>query len=87
MIIPATQALSCEYQINPLGIDTMTPRLSWETDDPRPGAVQKQYQLQVATDPDFSESRIVWDTTIRVYYEHPKTKGYPGYLPRGAGGC
>lgn len=40
--------LRCEYQTNPLGLDVSAPRLSWEVNDPRRGAVQTAYQVVVA---------------------------------------
>ncbi len=43
--------MRCEYMENPLGIDTGTPRLSWQMQDDARGAVQTAYQLVVGTDP------------------------------------
>lgn len=42
--------LKCEHLINPIGIDTQAPRLSWMINDERPGAVQTAYQIIVGTD-------------------------------------
>ncbi|HMF71229.1 MAG TPA: family 78 glycoside hydrolase catalytic domain [Flavitalea sp.] len=42
--------LQCEYLVNPLGIDTYHPRLSWQIEDSRNGAVQTSFQVIVATD-------------------------------------
>jgi alpha-L-rhamnosidase len=42
--------LRCEYLINPIGIDTKTPRLSWRLNDPRYGALQRAYRILVDTD-------------------------------------
>jgi alpha-L-rhamnosidase len=42
--------LMCEYLVNPLGIDVQTPRLTWQMNDKREGAVQTAYQLIVGTD-------------------------------------
>ncbi|WP_205514447.1 alpha-L-rhamnosidase [Longitalea arenae] len=42
--------LQCEYIRNPLGIDAMHPRISWQLQDDRSGAVQTAYQLIVGTD-------------------------------------
>ena len=41
--------LRCEYQENPLGIDTREPRFSWADDDSIRGAVQSAYQLIVSS--------------------------------------
>jgi len=43
--------LRCEYRVNPLGLDIAAPRLSWEVNDPRRGAVQSAYQVLVAETP------------------------------------
>ena len=56
--------LQCEYQSNPLGIDTMQPRFSWIVGDSRRGAVQSAYQILVAE----NENKLkkdegdVWDS-------------------------
>lgn len=42
--------LQCEHLVNPLGIDVPNPRLSWQLDDPRKGAIQTAYQMIVSTD-------------------------------------
>jgi alpha-L-rhamnosidase len=42
--------LRCEYLTNPLGIDVPNPRLSWQLQDDRYGAVQKEYRIVVGTD-------------------------------------
>ncbi len=41
--------LRCEYRVNPLGIDVAAPRLSWQVNDARRGAVQTAYEIQVST--------------------------------------
>ena len=41
--------LRCEYLINPLGIDQTTPRLYWQVNDSRRGAVQWAYQVMVSS--------------------------------------
>lgn len=42
--------LRCEYLVNPIGIDSKAPRLSWLLKDDRHGAVQNAYRLIVDTD-------------------------------------
>jgi alpha-L-rhamnosidase len=42
--------LQCEHLVNPLGIDAAHPRLSWQLQDNRPGAVQSAYQIYVGSD-------------------------------------
>ncbi|TVQ21805.1 MAG: alpha-L-rhamnosidase, partial [Spirochaetaceae bacterium] len=63
MASPATlTALTVEHLANALGIDVRVPRFSWKLVDPRPGASQAGYQIQVATDERFTGSSIVWDS-------------------------
>lgn len=54
--------LRCEHLINPLGIDTFTPRLSWRIDDRRPGSRQIAYQLFIGTDSARLGEQSVWDS-------------------------
>ncbi len=42
--------LLCEYLVNPIGIDSKHPRLTWYLQDTRPGAIQKGYKIYVGTD-------------------------------------
>lgn len=42
--------LQCEYLANPIGIDNVHPRLTWQMDDANTGSYQKSYQLVVGTD-------------------------------------
>lgn len=73
-------ALRCEYRANPLGLDEASPRLSWQVDDPRRGAVQSAYQILVADAPKSLDdgSGNVWDSgkvdsdeSIHVAYGGP----------------
>lgn len=43
------QALRCEYLVNPLGIGTVEPRLSWTVESNRRGQVQTAYRILVAS--------------------------------------
>jgi alpha-L-rhamnosidase len=54
--------LRCEYRANPLGIDVAAPRLSWQVQDSRRGAVQTAYQVVVSTDESFGGQAVVWDS-------------------------
>ncbi|HSW47433.1 MAG TPA: glycoside hydrolase family 78 protein [Phycisphaerae bacterium] len=59
----APQQPRCEYQANPLGIDTLKPRLSWLVNDDRRGAAQSACQIVVSTDPKLADAAaVVWDT-------------------------
>ncbi|MCD8043879.1 MAG: glycoside hydrolase family 78 protein [Tannerellaceae bacterium] len=42
--------LKCEHLENPLGIDALNPRLSWQLQDNRAGARQQSYRIWVGTD-------------------------------------
>lgn len=56
----AIKHLTCEYQINPIGIGMTTPRLSWQMVSEQRGARQTAYQIRAAADPDMQT--ILWDT-------------------------
>lgn len=43
-------ALSCEYLINPIGIDAVQPRLSWRLEDTRYAARQSSFEIIAGTD-------------------------------------
>lgn len=61
---PAPVNLTCEFQTNPLGVDTRTPRFSWVLADSSQGAAQTAYQMMVATSVDkLAESKPdVWNS-------------------------
>ncbi|MDO8928367.1 MAG: family 78 glycoside hydrolase catalytic domain, partial [Bacteroidota bacterium] len=42
--------LQCEHMVNPIGIDAASPRLKWQMNDTRLGAMQTAYQVIVGTD-------------------------------------
>lgn len=63
------QGLRCEYLVNPLGLDTLAPRLSWEMGDPRPGARQSAYQIM--TDHGWDTGKVRGDQSIQVPYGGP----------------
>lgn len=53
----------CEYKKNPIGIDIIRPRISWQVYTEVSGIVQTSYRIQVSKDDD-SFNNIVWDTGI-----------------------
>lgn len=70
--------LECEYLINPMGIDTKSPRLSWELVGPGNNIKQKAYRIITATDRSKLEKNIgdLWDSdtiysdqSIQIKYE------------------
>ncbi len=44
--------LTCEQQVNPLGIETISPRLSWKIESAERGVFQSAYQVLVASSPE-----------------------------------
>lgn len=56
--------LQCEYKNNPLGIDAISPRLSWQMDTDARATIQSAYRIQAAADlDDLQEGRaLLWDT-------------------------
>lgn len=69
--------LQCEYLANPVGIDVLQPRLSWQLVDARLGARQTAYQVLVASSEATLESdqgdlwdsgRIESDQSVHVTY-------------------
>lgn len=46
---PSPVNLTCEFQVNPLGIETYQPRFSWMLGDTARGVSQTAYQIMVAT--------------------------------------
>ncbi|HEY3290948.1 MAG TPA: alpha-L-rhamnosidase N-terminal domain-containing protein, partial [Anaerolineae bacterium] len=50
---------TCEYRINPIGIDVLAPRLSWQMSSDRRGTQQTAYQLRATHLPD---AALFWDT-------------------------
>ncbi len=51
--------LNCEHLSNPIGIDEMHPRLSWQSADTIEGEGQTAYQLMIGNDP---KSLALWDS-------------------------
>jgi alpha-L-rhamnosidase len=66
-----------EGRANPLGIDVPRPRMSWSLSSDRPSTWQDAYQVQVASDPSFVPTAMLWDTGLvrseapRIAYEGP----------------
>ena len=46
----SSETLKCEYMVNPIGIDSPNPRLSWQIKTKRQGVSQRAYQVFVGTD-------------------------------------
>lgn len=58
------QDLRCEYRINPAGIDAAEPKLSWKLLSTASGAMQKAYQILVASSAEAlaQDQADVWDS-------------------------
>ncbi|MBB3113342.1 alpha-L-rhamnosidase [Paenibacillus phyllosphaerae] len=52
--------LRCEYRTNPIGLETVRPRLSWKLAASGRGILQSAYQIQVDESADFLEP--MWDS-------------------------
>lgn len=71
--------LRCESTVNPLGIDSRAPRLSWILTSPKKGQRQTAYQILVASD----EGKLrnnqadIWDSG-KIISEQSTQVAYPG---------
>ncbi len=55
--------LRCEYKTNPIGIDVLKPRMSWEIMSSERGTMQTAYQIQVAASiADLTKKKLIWDS-------------------------
>ena len=55
--------LRCEYKTNPIGIDVLKPRMSWEIVPSERGTMQTAYQIRVAASiADLTKKKLVWDS-------------------------
>src|SRR5262245_39639971 len=60
----SVSALRVEYKENPLGIDVLKPRLSWQLDADHRGVMQSAYQIQVASGENdlVAGRKLLWDS-------------------------
>jgi len=70
--------LRCEYKVDPLGIDVLRPRLSWQLTAEGRGVVQSAYQVRVARTETELANAAIWDSgrvdsdqSIHVVYDGP----------------
>ena len=75
--------LKCDYHVNPIGIDILQPRLSWQIITSETNFMQQAYEIRVAeTISDLTAGRkLVWSTgkvssseSVNVNYEGPSAK-------------
>lgn len=77
-------SLTCEYRVNPIGLDTTLPRFTWQLASDINYTMQAAYQIQVSMDENsFEPSRLVWDSG-HVQSEQSVLVAYEGQelLPR-----
>ena len=75
----AVKNLRCEYKTDPLGIDVLKPRLSWELVSGEREVLQTSYEIRVAaSEADLAKGRLVWhsgkqssDASNQVEYGGP----------------
>ena len=80
--------LRCEYRRNPLGIDAVTPHLSWQSDNTERNWKQAAYEILVAGSSDRLQSgpADIWDTgkiesdeSVGIAYKGPKLESRKRY--------
>ncbi len=73
--------LRCEYAVNPLGIDVVSPRLSWRLESNQRDAAQTAYQVLVASSPEklktgtadlWDSGKVISGRSIQVNYKGVK---------------
>jgi alpha-L-rhamnosidase len=72
--------LRCEYLANPLGIDKVAPRLSWQSDNSERDWKQASYEILVASDPQrlsagtadiWDSGKVASDDSVNIAYDGP----------------
>jgi alpha-L-rhamnosidase len=72
--------LRCEYKTNPVGIDEMHPRLSWELVSADRGTLQIACQIRVAvSESNLDKNKLVWDSGKQASAASSQS-GYQGPL-------
>ena len=69
--------LTCEYRVNPLGIDVLQPRMSWQLESNQRGTRQTAYRILAAwSEEGLSSDAVFWDSgkvlsdrSIHMLYE------------------
>lgn len=81
------QNLTVEYQENPIGLDSKTPRFAWKLFCKEQNTFQSAYQIQVSKDRMFKE--LVWDTgkidsgeSIQIEYQGELLTSFTEYYWR-----
>ena len=58
----SVSALKCEYRVEPLGIDTTEPRLSWQLESRQRGEEQSAYEIVAASSASGLKAPDLWDS-------------------------
>ncbi|WP_167608285.1 glycoside hydrolase family 78 protein [Maribellus sediminis] len=74
--------LICEYHENPIGIDVVQPRLSWQLQSTENDVLQTAYQIRVAgSEKALNGKKLIWDSgkiesdqSVNVVYNGPAIK-------------
>src|SRR5215469_7371875 len=81
--------LRSEYLENPLGLDTPTPHLSWQSDSTERNWSQSAYQVLVASGPDRLARPDIWDSgkidsgaSVGIVYRGPALESGKRYYWR-----
>ena len=79
--------LTAEHKKDPIGIDILTPRLSWKIYGTGNDIMQTFYSIRVSTDQKFSSGKMVWQSgktkseeSILVPYNGPALKSGTRYF-------
>ena len=80
--------LRCEYAVDPLGIDVLKPRLSWEVVSGERGVMQTSYEVRVAgSEAELARGKLIWssgkvmsDASNQVEYAGPALESAKTYF-------
>ena len=81
--------LLCEYLSNPLGIDVVNPRLSWQIQSAEQNFKQTAYEIRVAESLAMlgQKNKLVWssgkvisDQSVNIEYEGPRLESMKRYF-------
>lgn len=81
--------LRTEYSVNPLGLDTARPRLSWLMESPERAVAQRAYQIRVASSPErladgeadvWDSGKVDSDRSVNVRYAGPALRSGTRYF-------
>ncbi|VAX18961.1 alpha-L-rhamnosidase [hydrothermal vent metagenome] len=81
--------LRCEDKVNPLGVDIVNPRFSWNLESNQRGVKQNAYQILVASSLEdlnaekadvWNSGKIASDKSIQIYYEGKPLKSNNKYF-------